>query len=411
MASAASMLEFSSRMDLPGYKITYDNNVLAITFDEPVGMAMPDMASTMPQYLTIGRVDPDGKGVRFGLRNAVTIHSMEAGEKLFVDLLPTGWQGLPPSLPPEIVADLAKRAKDAEILAEQKRKAEEAKALNPVATLQVGRNPTFYRVEVDWSTATKATYKQDGNTATLNFDWPVPVDLYNLKSSLPAEISGAANSVTAAGSSIIFTLADGVTPRFYAVDPQHFTFDIDLTSAEVDKNRTTAEAAAKKADADAAAAAAAKVASGSGTSPDNARGGAGRRSAGRCHHADRRPRVWYGADDFPVRPRYGVGGVPARRYALDAVRHADPDQPAAADRCPVVDRFGLHRGQRRRNADRAGRFVDAEACDAGIGGALLGAVDRRRVAECDRAGGDQPQPRPRRAFPDVGSPRQAVQGA
>ncbi|MGN6683258.1 MAG: hypothetical protein ACTHKD_04510, partial [Devosia sp.] len=107
------VLEFSTRLDLPDYKITYDNNVLAVTLSGPVNLAMPDMASTLPQYLTIGRVDPDRKGVRFGLRRPVTIHSMEAGEKLFIDLLPVGWQGLPPSLPPEVVADLARRAKDA----------------------------------------------------------------------------------------------------------------------------------------------------------------------------------------------------------------------------------------------------------------------------------------------------------
>ena len=247
------VLEFSTRLDLPHYKINYDNGVLAITFDDSVTMTMPDMAATLPQYLTIGRVDPDGRGVRFGLRNAVNIHSMEAGEKLFIDMLPTNWQGLPPSLPPTIIADLAQRAKDAAIIAEQKRKAEEAKALNPRATLQIGRNPTFYRVEFDWSTDTKATFKLDGGTATINFDWPVPVDLYALKADLPPEIVRTANSVSAAGSAVALTLQDGVTPRFYAVDSKHFTLDIDLTTAEVDKNRMTAEAAAKQADAAAAA--------------------------------------------------------------------------------------------------------------------------------------------------------------
>src|SRR3982751_2702214 len=189
------VLEFSGRMDLPAYKINYDNNVLAVTFTDGVNVAMPDMAATLPEYLTIGRADPDGRGIRFGLRSAVTIHSMEAAEKLFIDLLPVGWQGLPPSLPPEVVADLAKRAKNAEVIAEQRRKAQDAKALNPRATVAIGRNPTFYRVELDWSTDTKATFTQDGTTATLNFDWPVGVDLYALKADLPPQIQDAVNSV------------------------------------------------------------------------------------------------------------------------------------------------------------------------------------------------------------------------
>jgi hypothetical protein len=259
------VLEFNGRLDLPKYKIVYDNNVLSITFDDTVTMAMPDMAMTLPAYLTIGRVDPDGRGVRFGLRNPVSIHSMEAGEKLFIDMLPVGWQGLPPSLPPQVVAQLAQRAKDAQVLAEQKQKEEEAKALNPHATLQVGRNPTFFRTEFDWSTDTKAQYTQYGTTATISFDWPVAVDLYQLKSNLPSEIVSASNSVSSKGSDIIMTLAPGVTPRFYAVDSQHFTFDVDLTPSEIGQNQTTAADLAKKADPLAQAQAAAKLAAGSST--------------------------------------------------------------------------------------------------------------------------------------------------
>jgi hypothetical protein len=261
------VLEFSDRPDLPKYRITYDNNVLAVTFEQPVRLPLPDMAVALPDYVTVGRVDPDGRGVRFGLRRPVTIHSMEAGEKLFIVMLPAGWQGLPPSLPPRVVAELAQRAKDAEIVAEQKRRAEDAKTLNPRATVHVGRNPTFYRLEFDWSTDTKAGFKQDGTTATINFDWPVAVDLYPLKADLPAEIRGAVNSVGVAGSSITLTLMAGVTPRFYAPDRKHFTLDIDLTPAEVDQNRTTAEAAAKAAEEAAAQEAAAKAANSSSIEP------------------------------------------------------------------------------------------------------------------------------------------------
>lgn len=261
------VLEFSDRLDLPKYKINYDNNVLAVTFEQPVKLPLPDMAATLPDYLTVGRVDPDGKGVRFGLRRPITLHSMEAGEKLFIDLLPTGWQGLPPSLPPRVVAELTQRAKDAEILAEQKRKAEEARTLNPHATVHVGRNPTFYRLEFDWSTDTKAEFKQDGTTATISFDWPVAVDLYPLKADLPAEIQGSSNSIGVAGSSVTLTLMAGVTPRFYAPDAQHFTLDIDLTPAEVAQNRTTAAAAAKAAEDAAAQEAAASAASSSSIEP------------------------------------------------------------------------------------------------------------------------------------------------
>jgi hypothetical protein len=246
------VLEFPGRLDLPGYKIGFDNNVLAVTFTEPVSMPLPDVGTTLPDYLTVGRVDPDGKGVRFGLRSAVKVHSMEAGERLFIDLMPTGWQGLPPSLPPEVIEQLTQRAKSAAILAAQERKAAEARALNPQVQMRVGRNPTFVRIQFDWSVDTEAEYTQDGTGASVRFDWPVPVDLYALIADLPAEVLGAANKVSPAGSSVDLSLLEGVTPRFYKDGQRTFTLDIDLTPAETDRVRVTAEEAAQKAEAEAA---------------------------------------------------------------------------------------------------------------------------------------------------------------
>src|SRR5690349_15422846 len=93
------VIDFPARLDLPKYKVNYDNGVLAITFSDPVKLMMPDVAVALPDYVSIGRTDPDNRGVRFGLKTAVSIHSMEAGEKLFIDIMPGSWQGLPPSLP------------------------------------------------------------------------------------------------------------------------------------------------------------------------------------------------------------------------------------------------------------------------------------------------------------------------
>lgn len=266
------ILDFPDRLDLPAYKIASDNGVLSVTFGDPVTLQLPDAATALPGYLTIGRADPDRKGVRFGLAQPVTVHGMVAGEKLFIDLMPAGWQGLPPSLPDDVIAALAQRAKDAETLAAQKQKEALAKALNPQATVQVGRNPTFMRVQFDWSADTTATYSQDGTTGTITFDWPVPVDLYALQSSLPSEVTAVSNSTSQAGSKIVLSLADGVTPRFYAEGPRRFTLDIDLTPAEVTQNQTTAEAAAKKAEADAAAAKVQAAASAVATAATNADG-------------------------------------------------------------------------------------------------------------------------------------------
>ena len=374
------VLQFPDRLDLPDYKVGFDNNVLSVTFDEPVTLPLPDVGAMLGDYLTIGRVDPDGRGVRFGLRAAVNIHSMEAGEKLFIDMMPPGWQGLPPALPPAVVAELTERAKATALLAEQTRKAEEARALNPQASLHIGHAPTFFRIEFAWSADTEATFRQDGAAAQLVFDWPVPIDLYALKADMPVEILGAANDVSVTGSTVNLSLAEGVTPRFYAVDKRHFTLDIDLTAAEAG-SCSTAEAAARAAEAEAAAARARRRGR-KAARPTRRRSpmphGA-RRRAGHDHHAGG------GGDRRRCVSPFRSSATSPRRCSGAATRCGCCSTPvgiaAGALRRARCHCLGLFRHSGGRDPDRTRRPL-AAAGDTGLRGAGVGAVGGRRAAQC-----------------------------
>ena len=48
------------------------------------------------------------------LSSAVRPNLMEAGEKLFLDLLPETWKGMPPGLPQDVIEELSRRAREAE---------------------------------------------------------------------------------------------------------------------------------------------------------------------------------------------------------------------------------------------------------------------------------------------------------
>lgn len=223
------ILSFPGLYEMPPHQVKVDNGVLAVTFSEPIDIVLPDVTKILPDYISVARVDPDGRGVRFALRTKLNFNPMEAGEKLFLDLMPPTWQGMPPALPPEIVADLARRAEEAAQLAEQKRLAEEAAIIKPTAELRVGRNPTFTRLQFDWTADTKASFKMDmSNVGTLTFNWPVPVELWQLKADMPAEMKVVDNVVGPAGSEIKFRVADGVTPRFYATSNRQFIIDLDV---------------------------------------------------------------------------------------------------------------------------------------------------------------------------------------
>ncbi|SEP98512.1 hypothetical protein SAMN05428969_1410 [Devosia sp. YR412] len=222
------ILSFPGRDTLPKYNMRLENGVLSLTFDEQVSVILPDVGTTMEPYLSVARVDPDGRGLRLGLKAAFNFNRIEAGEKLFIDLMPSNWQGMPPALPQEIIDELAERARLAAVEAERKRKADDVAELKPAATLRVGRNPTFMRVQFDWSVPTTAEYVQEGETSHIAFEWPVGVDLRSLAADLPPEVGSVENVVTPDGSLVTLVLAEGVTPRFYENSPRQFVLDVDI---------------------------------------------------------------------------------------------------------------------------------------------------------------------------------------
>ncbi|HEY0033550.1 MAG TPA: hypothetical protein VGB81_09815, partial [Devosia sp.] len=225
---ARLILSFPGRDDLPKYNMRLENGVLSLEFEEQVSVLLPDVGLTMPEYLSIARVDPDGRGLRFGLRSAFTFNRIEAGEKLFIDLLPTSWQGMPPALPQDVVDELAERARLAAIRAEQERKAAGVEELSPAASVRIGRNPTFLRVQFDWSVRTQGNFSQIGEDAMLAFEWPVDVDLHELAADLPPEIVSVEPEKTADGAMVALKLAENVKPRFYQNSPTQYVLDIDL---------------------------------------------------------------------------------------------------------------------------------------------------------------------------------------
>lgn len=222
------ILSFPGRDELPEYSMRIENGVLSLEFEEQVSIILPDVGVTMAPYLSVARVDPDGKGLRLGLRSAFTFNRIEAGEKLFIDLLPASWQGMPPALPQEIIDELAERARLAAIRAERERKAADVLELNPKASVRVGRNPTFMRIQFDWTVPTTAEYVQDGTTSRIAFEWPVDVDLRNLIADLPPEIATVESSVSPDGALVSLVVAEGVTPRFYENSPRQFILDVDI---------------------------------------------------------------------------------------------------------------------------------------------------------------------------------------
>src|SRR3954469_3768489 len=101
-------------------------SILVVRFKRAVDLPVDHLSDAVPDCVGSVRRDPDGSAIRLSLTRRVTINTMTAGERVFVDMLPDTWSGQPPALPSEVVRELAERARRAERALRQQRAAAEA---------------------------------------------------------------------------------------------------------------------------------------------------------------------------------------------------------------------------------------------------------------------------------------------
>ncbi|KZL21344.1 hypothetical protein PsAD2_00635 [Pseudovibrio axinellae] len=190
---ARIVITFPERSLLPPYEASISTSVLRISFPEGIAANVDKVPDVLADYISIARTDPDGAAMRFALRQPLNISSMEAGERLFIDLLPSNYQGRPPALPQNVVDELAQRAAEA---LERIRVLEEANALEDreiKVRLRTGVHPTFSRLIFDWNVKVSSAFERSGNNVRVKFDQAADLDLSQLKVSLPQSVLDVAS--------------------------------------------------------------------------------------------------------------------------------------------------------------------------------------------------------------------------
>ena len=163
-------------------------NVLIVSFDKPISISVDHLAAQASDYIGAARRDPDGRAIRIGLARKVSVNSIAAGDKFFVDLLPDTWTGPPPSLPQDVVQELARRAREAERLERLMHQAEQQKKLVPVL-VHVAEQPTFTRYVFDVPDKTSIAADRGKDRLTLSFNAPLAFDLSDAEAALPAIVA------------------------------------------------------------------------------------------------------------------------------------------------------------------------------------------------------------------------------
>lgn len=173
--------------DVPS-EVTTAGSILVIRFDRPVDVPVDRVPEGAPDYVNSARRDPDGGAIRLSLARRVTVNTMNAGERTFVDLLPEGWKGPPPSLPLDVVKELAERARVAERALRAQRAAAEAKK-RPQIRVRASVQPTFVRFVFEMPDGVGVSSVLNEQKLTLVFNANLNFDLADAVVAAPPNVA------------------------------------------------------------------------------------------------------------------------------------------------------------------------------------------------------------------------------
>ncbi|AWN45660.1 hypothetical protein DK419_04420 [Methylobacterium terrae] len=215
--------------------------VLVVTFREPVTGQRDRLAAEMPAYVAQVRRDPDGAGMRVALQAPYRINVLEAGERVFIDLMPEGWTGLPPGLPPEVLADLNRRAEE---LSERLRREAAQKARRAVPLrLEAANLPTLSRLSVRLPRDTEVGLERAGSEIRLRIPGTYTVDAAEARAALVSAVAKFGVEAGPEAARLTLKLAEGYTADGYR-EEDAYVLDLVRPGAKAAGEKAAGEKAA-----------------------------------------------------------------------------------------------------------------------------------------------------------------------
>lgn len=188
---------------------TVKDGVLTLSFSRSVALSAKDVSHGLEAYISSARADADGKTFRFALTQQVRLHSSVSANRFALDLLPAGFAGTPPDLPPPPKPEA---------------KAVDVAALQPLP-IRAGSYATFTRLVFDWHRHVPYAVFPGSNHITIRFESQVRPDFSALSRVAPPWVKQAGWRIENAGTVIEFnTEADAGYHDFR--DGDHIVLDI-----------------------------------------------------------------------------------------------------------------------------------------------------------------------------------------
>jgi len=211
-------------------EVTAAGSIIVIRFKHPVDIPIDALPEAVPGYVAAARRDPDGSAIRLSLARRVTINTMTAGERVFIDLLPDTWKGPPPGLPVEVIRELSERARNAERALRQQRAIAEAKKRAPIR-VRASVQPTFVRFVFEMPDGVGVSSALNDQKLTLSFTAGLTFDLADAKLAAPSNVASINQKLEGDSSSIEVTLIGDVDVHSFRED-KNYIVDVAFQQSE-----------------------------------------------------------------------------------------------------------------------------------------------------------------------------------
>ena len=213
-------------------------SIIVIRFERPVDISVDGVADAVPDYVGSARRDPDGSAIRLSLARRVTVNTMTAGERLYVDFLPDSWSGPPPSLPADVVKELSERARVAERELRQQRATSEAKKRSPIR-VRASVQPTFVRFVFEMPDGVGVSSVLNEQKLRLMFTKALTFDLADAKLSAPPNVASINQKVDGETAMVELTMLGDVDVHSFREDKNYV---IDVAFQQPDKPAVSLQA-------------------------------------------------------------------------------------------------------------------------------------------------------------------------
>ncbi len=144
---------------------------------------------------------------------------MTAGERIFIDLLPDTWKGMPPGLPQDVVKELSERARAAERALRQQRAAAESQKKPPIR-VRASVQPTFVRFVFETGGVGVSSVLNE-KTLTLTFNAGLVFDLADAKLSAPANVASIGQAMDGNRTAVEIGLIGDVDVKSFREDKSY----------------------------------------------------------------------------------------------------------------------------------------------------------------------------------------------